>query len=120
MKQDLNKNNPHHNNAGDTCRHCTHVEPDNITDLSDGYLIREIKDGVYMLTNGNYQSVFMTTGKGVVLIDAPEPLIKFIVQAVAEVTDEPITTLIYSHGHSDHIGGAYLLSSLQLEINSRT
>jgi len=46
-----------------------------------------------MLTNGNYQSLFVTTGEGVVLIDAPEPLVKFIGPAVTDVTDEPISPL---------------------------
>lgn len=102
----------------DVCRHCnfTHVAPDGVTDLSEGFLTRELATGVYMLTNGNYQSMFMTTGEGVVLIDAPQPLVQYIEAAVADVTDEPITTLIYSHGHSDHIGGSHLLARDGLEI----
>jgi glyoxylase-like metal-dependent hydrolase (beta-lactamase superfamily II) len=69
-----------------------------------------------MLTNGNYQSLIMTTGEGVVLVDAPDPLVQYIGPAVSDVTDEPIRTLIYSHGHSDHIGGAHLLAGPGLEI----
>ncbi|MBQ0925465.1 MBL fold metallo-hydrolase [Saccharopolyspora endophytica] len=93
-----------------------HVQPDHITDLTAGFLTREVAPGVFVLTNGNYQSLFFTTGEGVVLVDAPEPLVRFIEPAVADVTDEPITTLIYSHGHSDHIGGAHLVGSDDLEI----
>ena len=100
----------------DTCKHCTHVLPEGITELTDGFLTREVKPGIYMLTNGNYQSLFFTTGNAVVLIDAPEPLVKYIEPAVAEVTNEPITTIIYSHGHSDHIGGSYLLNRPNLTI----
>jgi glyoxylase-like metal-dependent hydrolase (beta-lactamase superfamily II) len=94
----------------------THVQPDGITDLRDGFLTREVASGVFMLTNGNYQSLFFTTGEGVVLFDAPEPLARFIGPAVAEATPEPITTLIYSHGHSDHIGGAHLIAKPGVEI----
>lgn len=102
----------------DVCRHCnfTHVALEGMTDLSDGFLTRELAPGVYMLTNGNYQSMFMTTGEGVVLIDAPQPLVQYIEAAVADVTDEPIATLIYSHGHSDHIGGSHLLARDGLDI----
>ena len=50
------------------------------------------------------------------LFDAPEPLVRFIGPAVAEVTSEPITTLIYSHGHSDHIGGTHLIAKPGIEI----
>lgn len=94
----------------------THVQPDNVTDLRDGFLTREVGPGVFILTSGNYQSLFFTTGEGVVLFDAPEPLVRFIGPAVAEVTSEPIVTLIYSHGHSDHIGGAHLIAEPGTEI----
>ncbi|HXJ40019.1 MAG TPA: MBL fold metallo-hydrolase, partial [Bryobacteraceae bacterium] len=63
-----------------------------------------------------YQSLFMTTGEGVVLIDAPEPLVQYIEVALRDVTDEPLKTLIYSHGHSDHTGGAHLLDREGFEI----
>lgn len=102
----------------DVCQHCNlrHVAPEGASDLSGGFLTRELATGVYMLTNGNYQSLFMTTGEGVVLIDAPEPLVQYIDVAVADVTDEPIKALIYSHGHSDHIGGSHRLARAGLEI----
>jgi len=102
----------------DVCKHCikAHLESESVTDLSAGFLTREVAPGIFMLTNGNYQSLFLTTGEGVVLIDAPEPLVKFIAPAISDVTDEPISTLIYSHGHSDHIGGSFLLARPGLEI----
>ncbi len=103
---------------GDASHQCDfrHVSPDGRTDLSAGFLTRELSPGVFMLTNGNYQSLFMTTGEGVVLVDAPEPLIKYIEAAIADVTTEAIATIIYSHGHSDHIGGTHLLARDGLEI----
>lgn len=100
----------------DVCKHCISVEPEGVTDLSRGFLTREVSPGVFMLTNGNYQSLIITTGEGVVLVDAPEPLVQYVEPAVSDVTDEPIKTLIYSHGHSDHIGGAHLLQRPGLEI----
>jgi glyoxylase-like metal-dependent hydrolase (beta-lactamase superfamily II) len=50
--------------------------------------------------------MFMIYEEGVVLMDAPEALAKYIPSAIAEVTNKPITHLIYSHSHADHIGGA--------------
>jgi len=47
--------------------------------------------------------------RGVVVIDAPQNLAAHIPQAIAEVSDKPITHLIYSHSHADHIGGAKAL-----------
>jgi glyoxylase-like metal-dependent hydrolase (beta-lactamase superfamily II) len=48
----------------------------------------------------------VTTGKGVILLDAPPSFGGKIVQAVSEVTREPIVELVYSHSHLDHISGA--------------
>jgi glyoxylase-like metal-dependent hydrolase (beta-lactamase superfamily II) len=59
-----------------------------------------------MVTDGAYQSMFMTYEDGVVVVDAPPPYASHIPKAIAEVTDKPITHLVYSHYHADHIGGA--------------
>jgi glyoxylase-like metal-dependent hydrolase (beta-lactamase superfamily II) len=50
--------------------------------------------------------MFIATGNGVVAVDAPPLLGKNILRAIGEVTDEPVTHVIYSHWHSDHIGAA--------------
>ncbi len=78
-------------------------------DPQKGYLVKQVKPDVYVITDGIYQSAFVTTGKGVILFDAPESFAPHIVKAVAEVTREPIVQLIYSHAHLDHIAGAGLL-----------
>ena len=75
-------------------------------DQKKGYLVKELKPEVYLITDGGYQSLFVTTGKGVILLDAPSSYGSKIVQAVAEVTREPIVELVYSHSHLDHIAGA--------------
>src|SRR5215467_12250878 len=75
-------------------------------DASKGYLVKELKPNVYLITDGGYQSLFVTTGKGVILLDAPPSFGAKIVQAVSEVTKEPIVELVYSHSHLDHISGA--------------
>jgi len=78
-------------------------------DPQKGYLVQQVKPNVYVLTDGIYQSAFVTTGKGVILFDAPESYAQHIVKAVTEVTREPIVQLVYSHAHLDHIAGAGLL-----------
>jgi glyoxylase-like metal-dependent hydrolase (beta-lactamase superfamily II) len=78
-------------------------------DPRKGYLVKKLKPGAFMLVGGGYESMFVTTGKGVVLFDAPPTTARHIVQAVREVTSEPIVELVYSHAHVDHIGGAGLL-----------
>ena len=78
-------------------------------DPKKGYAVKELKPEVFMITEGAYESVFVTTGKGVVLFDAPPSFSKHIVDAVRETTSEPIVLLVYSHIHVDHIGGAGLI-----------
>lgn len=71
-----------------------------------GYYVKEISDGLYWVTEGVYNTMFLTTGKGVIVIDAPPSFGDKLLKAVAEVTREPIAYVIYSHSHADHIGGA--------------
>ena len=78
-------------------------------DPQKGYLVTQVKPDVYVITDGIYQSAFVTTGEGVILFDAPESFSRHIVKAVAEVTREPIVQMVYSHTHLDHIAGAGLL-----------
>lgn len=77
-------------------------------DPQKGYFVEEIRDGLYWVTEGAYQMTFLTTGEGVIVVDAPPTIGEKILTAIAEVTDEPITHVIYSHTHIDHIGAAYL------------
>jgi glyoxylase-like metal-dependent hydrolase (beta-lactamase superfamily II) len=75
-------------------------------DINKGYNSSEIGDKVYCVTDGIYQALFIVTGKGVVVVDAPPSLGKNILKAIAEVSTEPVTQVIYSHSHADHIGSA--------------
>ena len=50
--------------------------------------------------------MFLVTDEGVVAIDAPPSIGQNYLNAIAEVTDKPITHVIYSHAHLDHIGAA--------------
>ena len=71
-----------------------------------GYHVEELSDGVYWLTSGWYDCMFVVTGSGVLMVDAPPALGERILDAVAEVTDEPVTHFIYSHWHADHTGAS--------------
>jgi glyoxylase-like metal-dependent hydrolase (beta-lactamase superfamily II) len=80
-----------------------------VIDPHRGYVVEELKPDVYMITEGAYESLFVITGKGVVLFDAPPSFAQHISEAVAVTTREPIVELVYSHIHVDHIGGAGLI-----------
>lgn len=75
-------------------------------DPAKGYRLQDLGSGLYMVTDNAYQSMFLVYDRGVVVIDAPPGYAVHIPQAIAEVSDKPITHIIYSHSHIDHIGGA--------------
>src|SRR5258708_6790988 len=78
-------------------------------DPAKGYRLQNLGSGLYMITDNAVQSMFLVYDRGVVVIDAPQSLAVYIPKAIAELTNNPITHLIYSHSHADHIGGAKAL-----------
>ena len=60
-------------------------------DPAKGYRTQQLGDGLYMITDGANQSMFMTYESGVVVMDAPQSYAARIPQAIAEVTNKPIT-----------------------------
>ena len=85
-------------------------------DPQKGYFVTEVADGLYWLMDGTYQAMFLTTGEGVIVVDAPTSLGEKYLQAIAEVTDEPVTHFIYSHTHTDHVGSAGMFSEASVII----
>jgi glyoxylase-like metal-dependent hydrolase (beta-lactamase superfamily II) len=80
-------------------------------DIPDsGYRVTELDDAAYGITSGLVNTMFLVTKKGVVVVDAPPDLGGKLLTGIEEVTPKPITHLIYSHAHADHIGSAHLLA----------
>jgi glyoxylase-like metal-dependent hydrolase (beta-lactamase superfamily II) len=73
-----------------------------------GYLVQEIAERTYWLTDGLYQMIFLVTAEGVVSIDAPPTIGNNILRAIAGVTKARVTHAIYSHHHADHTGAMAL------------
>ncbi|HTL10720.1 MAG TPA: MBL fold metallo-hydrolase [Chitinophagaceae bacterium] len=86
-------------------------------DAAKGYLLSEIRQKVYYVTDGIYQMMFIVTGKGVVVVDAPPSIGANMLKAIREVTSEPVTHVIYSHSHPDHIGAAQLFPANAIYIS---
>jgi glyoxylase-like metal-dependent hydrolase (beta-lactamase superfamily II) len=76
-----------------------------VVDPAKGYRIEELGSSLYLVTDNVNSSMFMVYDKGVVVVDAPQSYAAHIPAAIREVTDKPITHIIYSHSHADHIGG---------------
>jgi glyoxylase-like metal-dependent hydrolase (beta-lactamase superfamily II) len=75
-------------------------------DPAKGYRLQVLGEGLYMITDNCYQSMFMVYQTGVVVIDAPTSYAQYIPKAIAEVTNKPVTHIVYSHAAIDHIGGS--------------
>ena len=59
-----------------------------------GYLVEEIREGLYSVTDGSYNTMFLVTDEGVVAIDAPPAIGANYLKAIAEVTDKQIKYVI--------------------------
>jgi glyoxylase-like metal-dependent hydrolase (beta-lactamase superfamily II) len=80
---------------------------------AQGYYVGKIEKNLYWVTDGVYQSAFLATRDGVVLLDAPPTIGHNLQRAIDEVakTDgvsNKVTHLIYSHHHADHGGASSL------------
>jgi glyoxylase-like metal-dependent hydrolase (beta-lactamase superfamily II) len=78
-----------------------------------GYFVDRVERNLYWVTDGGYQSAFLTTDDGVVLFDAPPTIGGNLRRAVDEIAaangvTNRVTHLVYSHHHADHGGAASL------------
>jgi len=71
-----------------------------------GFAVERIGGRLFCVTDGAGMTVFLATDSGVVALDAPPGLMDSYLAAIREVTAAPVTHLVYSHAHVDHIGGA--------------
>ena len=81
--------------------------------MSKGFYTREIGGGIHYLTEGWYFAMVAEHDDGLIVVDAPPTigsdfLGNNLLNGIAEISDKPITHVIYSHHHRDHIGAASL------------
>jgi glyoxylase-like metal-dependent hydrolase (beta-lactamase superfamily II) len=92
---------------------------------ADGYFVGHIRGNLYWVTDSIYQTMFLTTRTGVVLVDAPPGIGHNLIRAIADVTrangrPSRVTHLVYSHFHHDHIGAAALFPSAERIAHTET
>jgi glyoxylase-like metal-dependent hydrolase (beta-lactamase superfamily II) len=67
--------------------------------------IQKVKENLFVITGGGGNTAAFITEKGVVLVDTK--LANWgerIMEKVKSVTDKPVTTIINTHTHGDHVG----------------
>jgi len=76
---------------------------------TQAYVSQRLTDRTYMVSVGTHNATVYVSDKGVLVFD---PLSdgkgKELINAIAEITDLPITALVYSHYHLDHLSDAQL------------
>ena len=73
------------------------------------YVLQRLTDRTYMVSVGTHNATVYVSDKGVLVFD---PLSdgkgKELIKAIGEITNLPITALVYSHYHLDHLSDAQL------------
>ena len=81
---------------------------DKIADLYSrnmaGYVLQRLTDRVYWVEAFNYGTIFYVGDHGVLLFDALEGVSPMVSAAIKQVSQLPVTAVVYSHYHADHIG----------------
>lgn len=77
--------------------------------MTQDFILQKLTDRVYFFQSQFYGTIFYVGDEGVLLFDALEGRVDVLTKAVAEVTDLPITAVLYSHDHADHIVDAAVL-----------
>jgi glyoxylase-like metal-dependent hydrolase (beta-lactamase superfamily II) len=68
--------------------------------------VDKVKDNLFVLKGGGGNTAVFVTTAGVVVVDAKNPgWGQPILDKIKELTNKPITTLINTHTHGDHVSG---------------
>jgi glyoxylase-like metal-dependent hydrolase (beta-lactamase superfamily II) len=80
--------------------------------VMEEYVLQRVTQRVWWVSRHFYGSLFYVGTRGVLLLDPFLGGADATVQAIASVTDLPVTVVVYSHFHADHVGGARRLFDL--------
>ena len=68
--------------------------------------VEKLKDNLYVLKGGGGNTAAFITATGVVVVDTKNPgWGQPILDKIRELTDKPVTTIINTHTHGDHVSG---------------
>jgi cyclase len=69
-------------------------------------MVEKLNDNFYVLRGGGGNTTVFIQANGVTLVDTKIPgWGKPLIEKLKEITDKPVTTLINTHAHFDHVGG---------------
>ena len=78
-------------------------------------MVKQLADDVYMMSESHYTSLVVVGEDGVLITDpAFTPRARSLKSAIAEITDKPVTWIVLSHEHYDHVGGTGVFPDAQV------
>jgi glyoxylase-like metal-dependent hydrolase (beta-lactamase superfamily II) len=101
----------------------TYVEPSATEKLKPGFrvavpdfgeqgrwYVQRLTDRTYWMICNAFATTAFVGDKGVLLVDASNTVVPAdMLAAIKRFTDLPVKALVYSHMHTDHVGGSYQL-----------
>src|SRR5262250_3394595 len=73
---------------------------------ANALMVTKLKDNLYVLKGGGGNTSIFVTATGVVVVDSKNPgWGQPILDKIKTLTDKPVTTLINTHTHGDHVSG---------------
>jgi glyoxylase-like metal-dependent hydrolase (beta-lactamase superfamily II) len=68
--------------------------------------VQKLKDNLYMMRGGGGNSAVLITANGVLVVDTKNPgWGQPLLDKIRSVTDKPVTTIVNTHTHGDHVSG---------------
>lgn len=80
-----------------------------IRSLGNAAIVQKLGPRTWWAHKTFYNALFYVGDQGVLVFDAPQYRTEAILKGIRTVTDKPITAIVYSHFHADHIADVQLL-----------
>ena len=78
-------------------------------------MVQQLADNVYTMSEFHYVSLVVVGEDGVLITDpAFTPRAQSMKAAIAGITDKPVTRIVLSHEHYDHVGGTEVFPEAQV------
>ncbi|MEU6194711.1 MBL fold metallo-hydrolase [Streptomyces sp. NPDC047061] len=74
--------------------------------MTEPFVLQRLSERSYWVEVGVFATLFHVGEESVLLMDPIEHCYDGVVAAIASVTPKPVSTVVYTHFHADHIGDA--------------
>jgi glyoxylase-like metal-dependent hydrolase (beta-lactamase superfamily II) len=85
------------------------VEGGHFERFTKPFEIQRLSENVYWIAVSNYNVTVLVGKKSVLLIDAPHGAGQRLLDAIKTITNKPLSAIVYSHAHADHVGDSSVI-----------